>query len=100
MSEPSKAAMEAIHAIVGPFDTYEEKVLDAYKIDLAMQPEREAASKCGEALKPAAEEIKRRIDNPLDEDWNPDYHVEITLTIRECQAILKALAAHEAARGK
>lgn len=59
-----------------------------------------AAVKCGEALKPVASEIKHRLDNPLDESWNPEHHVEITLTIRECQAVIMALAAYEATKGK
>lgn len=38
-------------------------------------------------LQPVAREIAEKEHQALDDSWNPDYHIELTLSVRECRAI-------------
>ena len=51
-----------------------------------------AAPDCFDALAPIETEIENRKDGDIfHSSWNPDAHVELTLTIAECRAVVLAL---------
>lgn len=43
-----------------------------------------------ESVKPVAEEIENKLPTPSEQTYNPDYHIEITLSVAECHAIRAA----------
>lgn len=47
------------------------------------------------ALKPVAREIAEKEHQALDDSWNPDYHIELTLSVRECRAIQELVKKHD-----
>lgn len=63
---------------------------NAFVIDISVMP-RSPAIDPREALKPVAREIRDRVGSDVgDSSWNPDAHVELTLTAAECWLILEA----------
>jgi len=48
------------------------------------------------ALKPVAREIAEKGHQALDDSWNPDFHIELTLSVRECRAIQELMKKHDA----